>query len=107
MTDVYGGTVNKFMCTPACPCDDKHKATWSALTAAQTKDAGKNRVQTYADLTAAEKTALNGSDENNLDWQYSAATVVPLYWATANNNVDKAGGVFTNFLACFNANLKT
>lgn len=34
MTDVYGGTVNKYMCSPVCPCDDAHKAVWTALTSA-------------------------------------------------------------------------
>jgi len=108
MTDVYGGTVNKYMCSPVCPCDDAHKAVWSALSAAETKDGGKNRVQTYDDLTAAEKDALNSNaGAGDLNWNLGAATVVPLHWATKNDNLNKAGGVFDNFLACFDANLKT
>lgn len=112
MKDVYGPSVNKWMCTPACPCDDKHKATWEKYENQDLKDDGRNRVKSFADLTITEKTILNSADEEGAaPWNMQTATVLPLYWGTVAgtgeaSNLNKATGVFDNFFACYEANLK-
>lgn len=121
MKEVYGLTVNKYMCSPLCPCDTADQAAWATVTKAQLYDNSRNRVATYAELTAAKKTALNNNqgydgDANSAKpggakaWDLDKATAIPLVWAAvpaggAKNTV--AADVWDNFESCYNLKLKT
>jgi len=52
MKEIYGPTVNKFMCTPSCPCDIANKDVWAEVAEADMLKDGRNRVFSWSDLTA-------------------------------------------------------
>lgn len=94
------------MCTPLCPCDIADKPTWAGVANDVLRADGKNRVQLYEDLTAAEKTTLNNNQgAADLNWDLTADGVVaPLHWEAATpSTLNKS--VFNNFNSCFTEKL--
>lgn len=60
---MYGGTMDKYMCTGICPCDVKHKDLYKAATAGKGfLFTGKQaRKWDYAALTLSEQSALGNN----------------------------------------------
>merc|ERR1711981_830230 len=90
------------MCTPLCPCDAAHQAVWAKYTKEQMSGDGRARAVSMDDLTADQKNKL-GTAPN---WDVLGAPLVPLHWKAADNNLNKKGGVFDNFKACYTTTLK-
>lgn len=107
MKDVYGSTVNRYMCSPMCPCDQTHYDVWKVLTI---NKAEQGRVQKWGDLDSAEQALLGGQD-NELTWLGNINkpdVVLPLVFKPViAGTLNKKGGQYDNFKACYDTTLKT
>lgn len=102
---MYGETIDKYMCTPVCPCDEKYKKLFTEATAGKGFEyvIDKYRPIDISKLSAAEREKLIlvpknvGGSKNEEVWDLESTknkvTKIPLYWV-------RSGGV-TSFNDCW------